>query len=39
MDSGKFSVHDAAPLDQVMKWTTADLEKRVIPFLQLARAE
>ena len=35
---GKFDVADAAKLDDVMKWTTAELEKKVIPFLKLAAA-
>jgi tRNA pseudouridine55 synthase len=34
--SGKFDVTDAAPLDDVLKLTPRDLEKRVIPFLKLA---
>ncbi len=34
--SGKFDVADAAPLDAVLKLTTAELEKKVIPFLKLA---
>lgn len=34
--SGKFDVADAAPLDAVLKMTTAELEKKVIPFLKLA---
>lgn len=36
--SGKFDVADAKPLDEVLKMTTAELEKRVIPFLKLAVA-
>ena len=36
--SGKFDVADATPLDAVLKMTTAELEKRVIPFLKLAAA-
>ena len=39
LDSGKFSVNDAAPLDTVLKWTSAELEKHVIPYFQLIRAE
>jgi tRNA pseudouridine55 synthase len=35
---GKFDVANAAKLDDVMKWTTAELEKKVIPFLKLAAA-
>jgi tRNA pseudouridine55 synthase len=34
--SGKFDVADALPLDTVLKMTTAELQKRVIPFLKLA---
>jgi len=34
--SGKFDVADAKPLDEVLQLSTADLEKRVIPFLKLA---
>jgi tRNA pseudouridine55 synthase len=36
--SGKFDVADAMPLDAVLNLTTAELEKRVIPFLKLAAA-
>ena len=39
LDSGKFSISDATPLDEVMKWKAGELEQHVIPFLQLARAE
>lgn len=38
-DSGKFSVSDAAPLEQILQCPQAELERRVIPFFQLARAE
>ena len=34
--SGKFDVADAKTLDQIMNMSTAELEKRVIPFLKLA---
>jgi len=34
--SGKFDVADATKLDAVLNLTTAELEKRVIPFLKLA---
>lgn len=34
--SGKFDVADATPLDNVLSMTSAQLEKRVIPFLKLA---
>jgi tRNA pseudouridine55 synthase len=36
--SGKFDVADAKPLDEIMRLSTAELEKRVIPFLKLAAA-
>jgi tRNA pseudouridine55 synthase len=36
--SGKFDVANAMPLDEILKLTTAGLEKRVIPFLKLAAA-
>ena len=36
--SGKFDVADALPLDTILKLTTAELEKRVMPFLKLAAA-
>jgi len=35
--SGKFDVADALPLDRVLALSTPELEKRVIPFLKLAR--
>jgi len=34
--SGKFDVADSKPLDEILKMTVAELEKRVIPFLKLA---
>jgi tRNA pseudouridine55 synthase len=34
--SGKFDIADAKPLDEILKMTIAELEKRVIPFLKLA---
>jgi tRNA pseudouridine55 synthase len=36
--SGKFDVADAKPLDAVLKLSSAELEKLVIPFLKLAAA-
>lgn len=36
VNSGKFDVADAAPLDHILNLPAADLEKRVIPFLKLA---
>jgi tRNA pseudouridine55 synthase len=36
--SGKFDVADALPLDTILKLTTAELEKHVMPFLKLAAA-
>jgi tRNA pseudouridine55 synthase len=38
-DAGRFSVNDAAPLEQILQWSPSELERRVIPFFQLARAE
>ena len=35
--SGKFDVADAMPLDDVLRLTMAELEKKVIPFLKLAQ--
>ena len=34
--SGQFDVAGARPLDEILKMTAAELEKRVIPFLKLA---
>ncbi len=34
--SGKFDVQDAMPFEDVLKLPSADLQKRVIPFLKLA---
>jgi tRNA pseudouridine55 synthase len=39
MDSGKFSVKDATTLETALTWSTAELQKHVVPYLQLARAE
>lgn len=36
--SGKFDVADAKPLDEILKFSLSELEKRVIPFLKLASA-
>jgi tRNA pseudouridine55 synthase len=36
--SGRFDVTDALPLAEVLKLTTAELEKRVLPFLKLAQS-
>ena len=33
--SGKFDVADALPLDAILKLTSSELEKRVLPFLKL----
>lgn len=38
VSSGKFNVADALPLDDVLKLTQAELEKRVLPFLKLVGA-
>ncbi len=35
--SGKFNVADAVEFESLLTWGVRDLEKRVIPFLQLAR--
>jgi tRNA pseudouridine55 synthase len=37
-NSGKFDVANATPLDDVLKLTPAELERKVIPFLKLAAA-
>ena len=39
IDSGKFSVKDAPPLHDILKWSPTELANHVIPFFQLARAE
>jgi tRNA pseudouridine55 synthase len=39
LDSGTFSVADAAPLDQVRQWSTTELKKHIIPYFKLTRAE
>jgi tRNA pseudouridine55 synthase len=36
--SGKFDIADAKPLDEILKLSASELEKRVIPFLKLAAA-
>jgi tRNA pseudouridine55 synthase len=36
--SGKFDVADALPLDAILQMSTAQLEKRVLPYLKLAVA-
>ena len=36
--SGKFDVADAKPLDEILKMSSGELEKRVIPYLKLAVA-
>lgn len=38
VQSGAFHVRDATPMDQVLQWSPADLERHVIPLLDLARA-
>jgi tRNA pseudouridine55 synthase len=37
--SGKFEVADAAPLEEIIRWNQADLEKRVLPFFKLVQME
>ena len=39
IDSGQFSVKDAAPLENILHWSPAELARHTIPFFQLARAE
>ena len=39
ISSGKFNVADAISLDDVLKLTLAELEKRVLPFLKLVRPD
>lgn len=39
IDSGKFSIAQATPLEKVLTWNTGELEKHVVPYFQLARAE
>jgi tRNA pseudouridine55 synthase len=39
VSSGKFNAADAIPFEELFKLTTAQLEKRVIPFLTLAARE
>jgi len=38
LHSGKFDVKDAIPFEDALKLSAADLEKRVLPFLQLTHA-
>ena len=37
--SGKFDVKDAMPFEDVLRISAAELEKRVLPFLQLTRVD
>jgi len=37
--SGKFNVKDAMPLEDLVKLSAAELEKRVLPFLKLSAAD
>lgn len=39
LGSGRFDVADATPLTDVLKWTAAELEDHVIPFLKLKTFE
>ena len=39
LTSGKFDLADALPLDRVLALSASELEKHVIPFLQLARED
>jgi tRNA pseudouridine55 synthase len=36
IESGAFKIADALPLDQIVKLSGAELEKRIIPFLKIA---
>ncbi|MEJ5239486.1 tRNA pseudouridine(55) synthase TruB [Limisphaera sp. VF-2] len=38
VQSGNFHVRDATPLDRVLQWSKEELERHVIPLLQLAQA-
>jgi tRNA pseudouridine55 synthase len=37
--SGRFELADASPLEEILKWDMAELEKRIIPFLRLKSFE
>ncbi len=39
IDSGKFSVNDASSFEEILDWSPAELQKHVIPYFALARAE
>lgn len=39
IDSGKFSVNEATPLETALAWNTAELQKHIVPYFQLVRAE
>jgi tRNA pseudouridine55 synthase len=39
LDSGKFSVNEAKTLDEILKWSSEELTRHVVPFFELARAE
>ena len=39
LSSGKFDIADAIPFEEVLNWTSRQLEEKVIPFLTLARAD
>jgi len=39
VDSGKFSVNDATSFEDILDWSNEELQKHVIPFFELARAE
>jgi tRNA pseudouridine55 synthase len=38
IQSGKFHVRDATPMQEVLQWSPEELERHVIPLLELARA-
>lgn len=37
--SGQFDVAQASPFEEILKWSPADLEAHIIPFLKLVRME
>ncbi|MCS7089944.1 MAG: tRNA pseudouridine(55) synthase TruB [Verrucomicrobiota bacterium] len=38
LQSGAFHVRDATPMEEVLRWSPAELERHVIPLVELARA-
>ena len=37
--SGKFDVKDAVPFEDILRYSPVEMEKRVLPFLQLTQSE